>query len=359
MDITNLEMLHSNVPQLTSLTTEHVAFCGPVNLQLFDIKPAVKMEVLNITNIYRNCKGRDSLVEYIKLKYNHLNQFLYSEHGIPTSVNKNEELVDLISAIGPRLEVCRIKLMPKDPQLAILSASLSTQLKDLGISDFPCDRVYRIVQEPLLTSVTSLSLDSVRGNFKLPDLKALTQLKELRLSSNDRLYISLNSIVTNLPKDINSLSLKNTTIPIDELKLDTQSNISCLELYDSTLSNKDTSKILSRYFQKLKSLTLYKCVLTDLIDLPNHHLDFVKYLPHSFTPNGFKGYQLTLYDIMYCFNLDPQFIYSEYDNTPIEKTDRSLQQVMRPSERIANVPYFHFRCASLKTGYFGCYYLLF
>jgi hypothetical protein len=153
-------------------------------------------------------------------------------------MNENEELIDLISAIGPRLEVCRIKLVPKDPQLAILSTSLSTQLKDLGISDFPRASIYRIIKVPPLTSVTSLSLDSVRDNFELPDLKALTQLKELRLSSNVRLYISLNSIVTNLPKDINSLSLKSATIRIDELKLDTQSNANCLELYDSNCSIK-------------------------------------------------------------------------------------------------------------------------
>jgi hypothetical protein len=37
MDITNLEMLHSNAPQLTSLTIEGGVFSGPVNLQLFNI----------------------------------------------------------------------------------------------------------------------------------------------------------------------------------------------------------------------------------------------------------------------------------------------------------------------------------
>jgi hypothetical protein len=361
--ITNLEMLHSNALQLTSLTIVNGTFCGPVNLQLLDIKPTEKMEILNITSAHRDCIGRDSLVEYIKLKYNHLNQFLFSESRNSTNMNENEELIDLISAIGPRLEVCRIKLTPKEPQLAILLASLSTQLKVLGIYNESFDgSIYRIIQDPLLTSVTSLSLHYKNGSFKLSGLKALTQLKELRLNSQSEkstINISLNSIVTDLPKGINSLSLKNASIVIDELELDAQSNISCLELYDSVMNDTDTSKFLTLHFQKLKSLTLYECILSSLINLPNRHLDYVKYLPKWFTRNGFADYQLTLYDKTYYSTLDPRFIYSEYANTPMDKKDRSLQQVMRPSGKVANVPYFHFRCASLKTAYFGHYYLLF
>jgi hypothetical protein len=117
MDITNLEMLHSNTPQLTSLTIEDGAFSGPVNLQLFNMKPTERMEVLNIMNVHRNHRGRDSLVEYIKLKYTHLDQFLFSEKIISTNVNENEQVkpewLDLLSTIGPRLTVCRIKLAIK------------------------------------------------------------------------------------------------------------------------------------------------------------------------------------------------------------------------------------------------------
>jgi hypothetical protein len=50
------------------------------------------MEVLNIMNIYRHPNRRDSLVKYIKLKYTHLNQFLFSEKAISTNVNENEEV---------------------------------------------------------------------------------------------------------------------------------------------------------------------------------------------------------------------------------------------------------------------------
>jgi hypothetical protein len=118
MSITTLEMLHSNSPQLTSLTIEDVMFWDSVNLQLFDIKPAENMKILNIMDIDRNRNGRDSLVEYITLKYTHLDQFLCSENDIGTDVNEeNEEVkpewLDFISAIGPLLTVCRIKLATK------------------------------------------------------------------------------------------------------------------------------------------------------------------------------------------------------------------------------------------------------
>jgi hypothetical protein len=172
------------------------------------------MGILNIMDIDRNRNGRDSLVEYITLKYTHLDQFLYSENDINTDVNEeNEEVkpewLDLISAIGPRLKLCRIKLATKNPQIITSSASLSTQLKDLGIYDhYPPSSVYRIVPEPLLKNVTSLSLDSMYGGFELLGLKALTQLKELKLDSKYRMTISLNSIVANIPKGANSLSLK-------------------------------------------------------------------------------------------------------------------------------------------------------
>jgi hypothetical protein len=241
----------------------------------------------------------------------------------------------------------------------MLSASLSTQIKDLGIyNDYPASGVYRIAPEPLLKSVTSLSLDSMHGSFELSDLKAFTQLKELRLISKKLMYISLNSIVINLPEGTNSLSLTNAEIGINGLELNTHSNISCLELCDSTMNDTDTSTFLTLYFQKLKSLTLYNCTLSNFIDLPNHLLDFVKYSSNKFTIDGFRGYQLTLSDRAFYFSLDCQFTYSEYDNTSMEKTDRSVQQVMRPSEKNTSRHYFHFRCASLQTAYFGRYYLL-
>jgi hypothetical protein len=216
----------------------------------------------------------------------------------------------------------------------MLAASFSIQLKDLSIyNDFPRGSEYRIAPEPLLTSVTSLSLDCTYWGFELSDLKALTQLKELRLNSKFRINISLNSIVTKLPKDINSLSLESAEIGINGLELVTHSNISCLKLCDSIMDDTDTSTFLTLYFQKLKSLTLYKCKLPSLIDLPNHHLDFFEYSSNQFTLTGSTGYQLTLSDRTYCFTLGPHFVCSIYDSTTMEKTDRSVQQVMRPSEK--------------------------
>jgi hypothetical protein len=135
----------------------------------------------------------------------------------------------------------------------MLSAIFSTQLQDLGIyNDFPRGSVYRLAPEPLLTSVTSLSLDSMHGSFELSDLKTFTQLKELKLNSKYRMTTSLNSIVNNLLEGTNSLSLKNAKIGINRLKSDTQSNISCLELYDSTMDNTNTSTFFKTVFPKTK-----------------------------------------------------------------------------------------------------------
>jgi hypothetical protein len=370
--ISQLEVLHKNAPGLISFTLCGSIHPEQVDLQSLNIKPAEKLTNLHIKKVYKNPKQPDILFEYIQLKYTHLNQFTHCEaHTLCPDFQRKElietEWTQLLSTIGPGLKTCRITRAQYTEAIPDLLAKHTTQLENLSVSVGHSNQMLNvIVSENAYSNVNSLSLQLLPLDFKLSDLKMMTQLKELTLDlfiwAFKRVDISFNSIANDLPKSIKKLTMSHANLTVDnnDEELNQDSNITHLDISQSVLDDANTSLFLTRHLKKLYSLVLARCVMGHPIYLPNHHFGYAELAPvmqYMDSSNRLMCLQLTVAGKTQYFRRQSVRVggLERMDH----KDHRPLQQVLKGGlSKDSTVDYFHFTCASVDTAYFRYMYLL-
>jgi hypothetical protein len=274
--------LHENVPLLETLVLENCTITGLGPPHQSTIIPVESMTRLDIIDHEQYTLCNDSLYGFIASKYpkvkyltlpaskdarfysSSLRMLLSSDNLIELNLDKDFELLKLTCYV--------VECLP--PNLKKLSLSVECE-------PLLCEKVLNFVKYSHIVSLTLMQIPATNLNL-LNGLSKLNQLELIFIEDDkvkqDENGVVLNKLINELPTSLETFSLSNATITLDQHNISTgwhPSSLKRFELKSCKITDNLSQYLSSGYFPKLDTLVLKDNTTMHPLLLPDQHFSLV------------------------------------------------------------------------------------